>query len=588
MIRWWRSCVALVIVFIALPASAALAHAAFLGASISDGSVISEAPETVELAFDEKVLVSASSVSLVYVGEDRNESLRLSTQNSGTVLSAQLPVLAKGQYLLRFIAVDPADLHKTVGSISFGVGVTVPVSHASEQITSSWWTALVRAVSDVLVFAIIGLTVISVQVVKKRKSFVDQIVNWIIPAASLLSVIWVALVVLEVAGVGLANIDLVALIFTSDPGRRAVIGIPLAYCFFTMAKQLRRSVVDEASLYLARVLFGLGVLLAVITSMGGHTSVGGNVFVGLIIHSLHMYSLGAWVGVLGVAWVIVKKNHEERWLWVEASRVFVWSAPMVLITGILLSGRVAVTVTSLLSTNYGIRILGKVIITLSMLCGGYMAGRNIRKSREPGFILGELAAGLVAIGIAATLATSAPAIGQQFEPLAAAQPQVIVGNSLDLTVNASLVPAQTGPNILQVRILNTRKPSPGVVQNILVTLYSGDGTAFAQRTSSASGGLIEWNDIKISTPGDVRIRVDIERPDSPVPPFASNFNVLSPPVAKHETVVSDQKLKPISQAIALLIFVCVMCIVGLGAVRSKMHRAKFASDNRSVRSYENG
>jgi hypothetical protein len=292
-----------------------------------------------------------------------------------------------------------------------------------------------------------------------------------------------------------------------------------------------------------------------------------------------MYALGAWVGVLAVIFVVVRRNREYRWLWGSASQIFVVSAPLVIATGFLLMGRVAVTVTSLLSTNYGWRLIGKILITLVMLVFGLVASRRIRIGTYPRFISGELVLALIALCIASTMATSAPAVGTQYEPTISAAPQILTGNSEDLTVNASLVPAQTGPNILQVRVLNTRKPAPGVVSNILVTLYSGDGTAIAQRSSTIENGVVEWNDINISVPGDVKIRVDIDRPESPVAPFLSNFNVLSPPTGKAETVISDMRLQPLTKAIGLLVMLCVMGIAVLGAVRNKNRTAKNVSDN---------
>ncbi|MEI8068205.1 MAG: copper resistance protein CopC [Actinomycetota bacterium] len=579
MTRWLRWCASALVAFLILPANAVLAHAAFLGASISDGAVIAQAPTTVEFAFNEKVLLGASSVELVLVGKNETVQLSLSTKVSGTVLVAQMPVLTKGQYLLRFTAVDPADLHKTVGSISFGVGVLAPLSKAPEQITSSWWTAALRAMSDVLILLIIGITLIEVRTVKVNKKLVDQLAKWVTPLTIALSVIWIALLVLDITSVGLANINFVSLVITSDPGRRAVIGIPLAYCLVVLSQHLRASDVDEATLYLARVLCGVGVSLAIISSMGGHTPVGGNAFIGLLIHSAHIYALGAWVGVLAVVFVVARSNRQYGWLWKSMSRIFTVSAPMVFATGVLLTGRVAVTVTSLLSTNYGLRLIGKIVITVVMLVFGLFAGRKLRNGTQPRFLSSELMLAVIALCIASTMATSAPAVGRQYEKIVAAAPQILTGNSEDLTVNASLVPAQTGPNILQVRVLNTRKPAPGVVNNILVTLYSGDGTAIAQRSSTIENGVVEWNDVDISVPGDVRIRVDIERPESPVTPFISHFNVLSPSTAKAKTVVSDQRLQPITQTIGLLGLLSVLGIAVLGAIRNKNRTVKNASDN---------
>jgi methionine-rich copper-binding protein CopC/putative copper export protein len=579
MTRWIRWSASALLAFFLLPASAVFAHAAFLGASISDGSVLSEAPPSIELAFNDKILLDASSVELVYIGHSETVQLPLSTKVSDTVIVANLPVLLKGQYVVRFTVVDPADLHKTVGSISFGVGVLAPYSNASEQITSSWLSALLRALSDVLIFVLIGISLIAVRTVKSNNNLVDEIIRWVALLAIGLASIWFVLVVLDIASVGVENINFFSLMFTSDPGRRAVIGLPMAYCLTFLARLLRESEDVEVTQYLARALCGMGVILAIIASMGGHTPIGGNALVGLVIHSLHLYSLGAWVGVLAVVYVVTRKNSEYRWLWSSATQIFTIAAPLVIATGIFLTGRVAVTVTSLLTTNYGWRLIGKLFISLVMLLFGFVAGRLMRGGKQPRIVNGELALALIAVCFASTMATSAPAVGKQYEPLEQAAPQILTGNVQDLTVNASLVPALTGPNMLQVRVLNTRKPAPGVVANIVVTLYSGDGIAIAQRSSTIESGVVEWNDIDISVPGDVRIRVDINRPESPVAPFVSNFNVLSPTAPTVKTVVSDQRLQPFTQVIGLLLMLCVLGIAVLGAVRNKNRTAKNVSDS---------
>ena len=136
--RWCGAALCALSIFFVLPASPVSAHASFVDSNPVDGSVLASLPPVAELQFTEEVLVSASSVRLLHLGSGEETDLTLSTARGGTTLFAEMPTLHRGAYILRFVAVDPADLHKTVGSISFGVGVAAPPSVSGQQVDSSW------------------------------------------------------------------------------------------------------------------------------------------------------------------------------------------------------------------------------------------------------------------------------------------------------------------------------------------------------------------------------------------------------------------------------------------------------------------
>ena len=142
------------------PARQASAHAAFLGSDPVDGQTFDVAPAEASFQFSEQVLLSSSSVTLLELGKGTTWRLPLATTRGGRTVSATLPPLDKGAYVLRFVVVDPADLHRTVGSVGFGVGVEAPASAAGGQIDASTSAIVVREVADLALVLVVGAVVV--------------------------------------------------------------------------------------------------------------------------------------------------------------------------------------------------------------------------------------------------------------------------------------------------------------------------------------------------------------------------------------------------------------------------------------------
>ncbi len=242
--RMRRCCAALVgavVVFLIAPVSQVAAHASFLGSNPVDGSVLVESPLAAELRFSDEVLASASHVELLQLGSGRSEVLSISTPHDGHTLVAQLPALDKGAYVVRFDVVDPADLHKTVGSVSFGVGVAAPPSISGAQLAGSWMLVVVRALTDGALLLCAGATVLLLLIQRSGKGRPDGAGRLAVRAAWVTAVGWIALLVADAAAVGFERVRWSSLIISSDPGRRALIGLQLAVGMWWTVGLLRRS-----------------------------------------------------------------------------------------------------------------------------------------------------------------------------------------------------------------------------------------------------------------------------------------------------------------------------------------------------------
>lgn len=546
--------------FLVIPASPALAHAEFLGSDPADGAVLSQAPEFAQLRFSEEVLLKASTVTLLQLGSGDSTELPLVAADGGATIEAKLPKLARGGYILRFVAIDPADLHKTVGTISFGIGVEAPPSQEGSRIDGSGWTVGIRTIADGLLLLGVGAVVVIVLAVRRKIDAIDGSTRLAARCLAATAIGWFALFLADVGDVGWQHADWTTLITGSDPGRRALVGLQLAVGSWWAARMLRNAPAP-ARWFISQCLGVIAGAFVATAAFGGHAGVGGNYVVGIVLRTLHYGSLGIWIGAVAAAWLLGRKIPELRALWPEVSRLAALGLAVTGATGLLLSGRVVATVTALLTTTYGRAIVGKLAVLAVLAIMGLMAARRVAGGKAPARVPLELAVACVALALASLLASSAPARGEQFSPVPPNLPQVVTGDVRDLTVSASIEPGRPGPNLVQVRVLDTRRPPLGVIESVVVRLVRGDGATVAEREGVPDNGVLEWADIAIDNPGSYRIEVAVARPTVPVPVFVSTWQIDRRPAPRAETVLSTRSWAPIA-AMSAAVWLVIVVLVG--------------------------
>lgn len=546
--RWWAA-LCLAILMALAPSAPAFAHASFETSNPLDGTVFDTAPSQVSLDFSEEVIADASRITLLSLGTERTDELTVRSTGDGTVLTVALPALAKGAYILRYEVVDPADLHRTVGSISFGVGVAAPPSVEGSQIGDSTWSSLLRGLCDIALLMGGGaaLLLFLLQRFDAGAPTRSRSITIARAAAVTLAAGWIALLVVDAIAVGWTSVRWLELLTGSDPGRRALIGSQLALGAWFGGRMLRRSADDRAQRFLLRVMGGCWAGFIVLAATGGHAGVGGNEFVGLVLRAAHLGALCAWVGTVGVAWLVTRRNddHGGR-LWQPVSRCATVGLALTGMTGLLLAGRTVATITALFSTDYGRLLLVKVAALALLAVAGLLAAERVAQRRSPHgrLLAAELVLVVGVVLIAGFLTGRAPAVGEQFTPLVEATPQVVTADLADLTASASVEPAQPGANLLQVRLLNTRRPAPGPIDTVTVKVIDATGATVSELTGSPEDGVVEWDSLRLPSPGTYRLVATIDRPALDVPTFEGTLAVSAAPVPRVHTVVSDQDLGP--------------------------------------------
>ncbi|MEP7048509.1 MAG: copper resistance protein CopC [Ilumatobacteraceae bacterium] len=550
-VRRWRSAVAgAVLAFVALPVSLVSAHASFVQSTPVDGSVLARSPAAVELHFTEPVLIEASTVRLVHLGAQGDQALQLTSADAGTTVLAALPKLARGAYILRYVVIDPADLHKTVGSISFGIGVAAPPSESGEQVDGSWFSIGLRVVSDAATLLTVGAVILCGLLVRRGRRDLDHVTRLAVVTMSVVAVGWLALLIADAATVGFGHVRWGSLLLQSDPGRRALVGLQLALGMWWTVRMLLRAGNESARRFVVGILEVIAAAVVLASAYGGHAGIGGSFLVGVILRAVHLGSLCMWIGTLAVMWGLNRRDRSLADMWPSVSMLATIGLAITGASGLLLSGRVASSVTALLGTTYGQRIVIKAGLLVVLAVLGAFAARRVQRGGEPRRVVVELGVAGLAIVIAALLASSAPARGPQFTPQPQSRPQVVTSDLLDLTVSASLEPARPGPNLVQVRVLETRRPSPGPVENVTFRIVGGDGAVVAERQGVPASGLLEWTDINVPSPGLYRVEVDVDRPARVVSPFVETWNVDPVPVPRAERVVSTRSWAPIAAIFA--------------------------------------
>ena len=268
-------------------------------------------------------------------------------------------------------------------------------------------------------------------------------------------------------------------------------------------------------------------------------------------------------------------------------RAFSWQAApaftLLVATGLLLSGTEVASVTALLSTPYGIVLVIKVALVCAVavlaLRHHRLASKPASPASGPGLSKGdrrvartlalETVAALVLLGFAATLGSTAPARGPQFDgaPARSAVSTQTVSVQ-DLVVRASLSPNLPGRNLLSVEILNTRRPVPGPFSKVTVELLRDlpGSTATVVTARPGEGSRYDGGAVDLSA-GDLQVTVTVSRPGLPDARTRMAWVVASPPIAQHPAVVSTAPIEPFVNAAAL-----VVALVGLALVARSQYR----------------
>ncbi len=499
----------------AMLGSVASAHAVVDDISPADGSVVLDAPQQVVVEFSEPVLEEFVEIEIISSGADEvGQPTSAIDPSDGSRLIITLPPLVENTYQVRISARDAEDLHEVVARTTFSVGGEAPqpsppvLSKPIPLEAASRWLFLLGLA------AVLGGFVF-------RSRWPDIPMARVHLAEPLTAVGLGAIFVGRLGVIASRGLDLgvgagdavSALMSTSDVRRLPMVVLAILCIVPTAVRRvpiwLDLPLRDGHSLTVRQALGWTGAgWLVLMAAWSDHSALGGSVEVTTALaKALHLWGVALWIGVLGVAIILNAGRGTLRSALNAVSSTAVAAAVLAAASGLLLMGRLVVSLTGLLTSPYGMLLIGK----LAVLSVAIVLGVRLRTGGEGGRRAhGEWVALTMIALMGAAMATAGPAVESSF--LAADDVASSVVSNVradDLLVQIQPIPGTAGLNQVQVRVHDTRRPAPAPFGAI--RLVDADGVAFEAQVVD---GNAFFDDVELQ-PGSNSLGVVVERSDWP-------------------------------------------------------------------------
>lgn len=461
-----------ILVFGVFRTPAASAHAVLLRSDPAAGATLGSAPKQIHLWFSEGLSRDLTTVRLL--GSDGKEAAPLQLVYNiadDREVSADVPDLAKGTYVIAWSAFSTVDGHSLDGSVSFGIGVA-PTASASTSISPDFRPSSAEVGARWL--TLLGLLAlggaVTVAFLTGRREDGPAHVTWVYNATTLAAIVLalagdVASLLLRAHRAG--GIDEVGAILTGSTwgslwiARAVFLLVALALATFVLRWQaVRKPIVRYAMAPLAGA-----VLLT--ESLSSHAATRAS-NLPVLADYLHLLASSVWIGtVFGLASLIVWSRRDTtgvRRVYVSSvvrrfSVVAVASFALILATGVYRTLQEVPALGAFVDTTYGKALtvkLALVILVLALGATNYFLTRrwDATTSRRLGGALTrtiptEAAVGAAVVAAVAllTLATPASSLISRLQPTEAAKFTSVVRQRTaagDLYVDLAVQPEGDG------------------------------------------------------------------------------------------------------------------------------------------------
>jgi copper transport protein len=278
----------------------------------------------------------------------------------------------------------------------------------------------------------------------------------------------------------------------------------------------------------SRGLLAAGTGLACVgTALLGHSGAGAAVSpTRVAATAAHLAGGLTWAGALLVLSVVVVRGRRAARLAgadVRAAlRAFGVPAAVcvsvVAVTGLYLSSQVVGSVDALILTVYGRTLLLKVLAV--GLAGALALVNSLRVHRRrwvarpvpAATVVVEAGVALAVLGLTAVLTSGQPAVEPQLVRPSAQPSSVAVDQQVgDLQEALSVRPNRPGPAVALVDVFDTRRPSPGPVRSVELSLVGSTGQPSVPVAAQPIGGGRWSAPLDLRDPGRTRLKVTVRR-----------------------------------------------------------------------------
>ncbi len=495
----------------AVTAAPASAHAIVQEVAPADGSALDDPPTQVTFRFSEPILDEELTVDVVASnGRPVTPASAGVDPADATRVVIGLDPLPTGTYQIRLTARDREDLHQVVARTSFAVGEappppSPPVIAAPEPVeTAARWlfAAGLVALGGALTLRRAGSAGAGG---RTRWLTLTRMACWGAGAAvaGRLGVLVARVVTFD--GSRLTGLRTVVAL---DDTRRLLVVVGAAALVVVGERQrsaaLARGLAPDHPLVRRSWLGWLGLVsLCWVAGFGGHSVLGGLPEVVLAtVKAAHLAGLALWLGPLAAVVLTVPGPTDRRAALEAVRRVALTGAAVTVASGLALASRLVASATAALSTPYGQALVAKIALGAAAAALGLAVarGRHLRWATVEAGLLG-----LVVLAGAA-MATATPALDPGFLPAERAPVAPPATPAEDLLVQLRAIPGRPGDNTVELRVASTRRPDPGPISEVTLTIGGAKVTAVPD-----AEGLALITGVRLAE-GDTPVAVVAHRP----------------------------------------------------------------------------
>lgn len=509
----------LALLFVGLSVSRTYAHAGLIRTDPPDGTVLDEAPSEMKLWFSESITPEFSSFRLIDINgqEYKFPNIHIDATDSKLVVLTLPDGLEDGVYSLNWSVHSQVDGHVTNGLVVMGIGAGTELGGVptAVEVETPWMEAVLRWLNFTLLSVVVGGLVVAYIILNKarrRSEIAPQVVQ---AQQALMQLLIKVTAVAWIVGFLLLIYQAVSLMQNLPEGPTVFstswqIISATRWGWFWVARQLLLPimavlfllVVRQPGTIAAKVGGAAATLLALVqllfVSLNSHAAaLSRGALLAVAADWLHFVAVGVWLGsILTMAWVLIPILRRERPLfmpivkatWGLFGSIALVSVVVIIATGLYSTGQQVATFDTLLTSQYGRGILGKVGLLLLMGAVGLLnammlhpglarpLGWLLRKpagwtplqlSALPRMVVVEGSIGLVILFIAG-IVTALPTVrGPQYITYysgAVVDSQAIEVD--DMLISLSAKPNLPGSNVVTIRASSFRRPEPASVFSV--------------------------------------------------------------------------------------------------------------------------
>jgi copper transport protein len=444
------------LVWLAVAAPLAFAHATLVRTAPATGSVFKTQPAEVKLSWSEPVDLGPGSVRLLDAS-GKTVKTDKATHEGGDPTTAALRLprgLENGTYVISW-RVTSADSHPVSGAFSFSIGQ--PSSYVTAGSPGSAGTGvrvadgIARGLSFVGFALAVGGACVFLLLWPEGGGANARGRRFLQVGIGLLMVGTVALLLLQgpyASGdslLGAFKPSLLSFSVSTRFGEALIVRLQLALLFAGLVAQALREGVSRG------LVWGAGacaVALLFTWTLADHSRTGVQAWLGVPVASVHLLAMTLWLG--GLAFLLWVREALEPAV-PRFSRMALGCFAVLGVTGVYLAWRQAGEVAALPATGFGRMLLIKSAIVLAIIALAYFSRRAVGRRAFGGLrrtVLAEAVLGIVVLGVTAGLVNAKPARVAYAPPFNATVPGIAGGK-----VQVHVQPAKQGVNVADIYLV---------------------------------------------------------------------------------------------------------------------------------------